>query len=290
MKLSNRLTIKEILERTIEHFTKYEIHNPRLDAEVLLADLLGLERIQLYVRYDQPLKKDEIDQYRERIILRSKKVPVQYIVGHQEFMSLDFVVGKGVLIPRPETEHLVETVINFIKEKEMESPLIVDIGTGSGAIAVSLAHYISNARVVGVDISPEALEIAKKNVEKHLLIDRVTFLNGSFLKPIINAGLKPQVVVSNPPYIRRNDLEKLQAEVKMEPKLALDGGIDGLDAYRQIIAQSVEIDPDILAFEVGFDQARDVAEMLEKNFAEIHIIKDLAGINRVVIGKRNQAG
>ncbi len=284
--MSNALTIKEILERTIKHFEKYKINNPRLDAEVLLADLLGMERIHLYVRFDQPLTKDEIDQYRERVVLRSKRVPVQYIVGHEEFMSLDFTVQKGVLIPRPETEHLVETVIEYIKEKKIESPLIADIGTGSGAIAISIAHYIPKAKIIGVDISPEALEVAMQNGEKLQVSDRVSFIRGSFLSPLIKAGLKPDVIVSNPPYIKRDDLKRLQPEVRMEPELALDGGINGLDAYRQIISQSKEINPELLAFEVGIDQAQQVASMLEECFSEIQIVKDLAGIDRVVLGKK----
>lgn len=283
--MENRLTIKEILERTIGHFDKLGIANPRLDAEVLLAEMLGIQRIQLYVRFDQPLTKAEVDRYRERVILRSKRVPVQYIIGQQEFMSLPFSVKKDVLIPRPETEHLVETVLTFVKESAMDSPQIVDVGTGSGAIAVSLAYYLSTAEVLAVDLSAEALAVAKENAEKNQVQDRVRFLKGSFLSPIITAGLTPDVVVSNPPYIPSAELKGLQPEVQMEPKLALDGGKDGLDAYRQITLQAKILrSGGLLAFEVGSGQAEQVAVMMETQFKDISIIPDLAGIGRVVTG------
>ncbi|AZR74013.1 protein-(glutamine-N5) methyltransferase, release factor-specific [Anoxybacter fermentans] len=283
--MSKSLNIKEILERTIKHFEKYGIQNPRLDAEVLLADLLGLERIQLYVRFDQPLTKSEIDKYRERVILRSKRVPVQYIVGHQEFMSLDFKVNKNVLIPRPETEHLVQAVIKFLNEAKFKDPLIVDVGTGSGAIAISLAHNLPEARVIGIDIFPQALEVAKENGKRHRVEKRVKFIKGSFLDPIIKANLHPQVIVSNPPYIKRSDLKNLQPEVKFEPRVALDGGEDGLDAYRQIISGAEVLSSGgLLAFEVGIGQSEEVATMMEKSFDKITVLKDLAGIDRVVMG------
>lgn len=284
--MNNRLTIKEILERTIGHFEKYGVMNPRLDAEVLLADLLGLQRIQLYVRFDQPLTTQEVDQYRERVVLRSKRVPVAYIIGHQEFMSLPFIVRKDVLIPRPETEHLVETTMEYIKTQGWDSPLIVDVGTGSGAIAVSLAHYLPAARVAAVDVSSEALAVAKENSEHHLVAERISLYKGSFLQPIITADLTPDVVVSNPPYIPSGTMKELQAEVQYEPKLALDGGKDGLDPYRTITAQARQIlrSGGVLAFEVGIGQAQSVAVMMEGNFTAISIIPDLAGIDRVVMG------
>lgn len=279
------LTIKDILERTVEHFKKYGVANPRLDAEVLLADLLGLERIQLYCRFDQPLMKAEVDRFRERLILRSKRVPVQYIVGHQEFMSLKFNVRKGVLIPRPETEHLVEAVLEFVKKSGYTSPLIVDIGTGSGAIAISLAHYLPEAQVAGVDLSPDALAVAGENAEKNGVQERVKLLQGSFLEPVMKAGLAPEVIVSNPPYIRSEDLKGLQPEVHYEPVLALDGGQDGLAAYRQIIAQArILKSGGLLAFEVGADQGEAVAALMQEGFCNVAILPDLAGIGRVVTG------
>lgn len=285
--MNNRLTIKEILERTIGHFEKYGIANARLDAELLLADLLGMQRIQLYVRFDQPLTTAEVDQYRERVVLRSKRVPVQYIIGHQEFMSLDFRVTKDVLIPRPETEHLVETVMHHVNQSNRVTPLIVDIGTGSGAIALSLAHYLPQASVVGVDLSPEALRVAQENCANLQLGERVQFVKGSFVTPIITAGMKPDVIVSNPPYIESGVLKGLQPEVQWEPKLALDGGSDGLSAYRQITTQA-KILPSggFLAFEVGMGQAEQVARLMEVDFANLSIIPDLAGIDRVVTGVR----
>lgn len=284
--MGNRLTIKEILERTIGHFEKYGIANPRLDAEVLLANLLGMERIHLYVRFDQPLVKEEVDRYREMVVQRSKRVPVQYIIGHQEFMSLDFKTRSGVLIPRPETEHLVEAVLSFAKEKELETPLVIDVGTGTGAIAISLAHYLPGAQVIGIDLSEDALGLAQENGETHQLLERLKFVQGSFLTPVVELGWKVDVVVSNPPYIPTKDLAGLQAEVHHEPKLALDGGEDGLNAYRQIIAQAATVlkPQGLLAFEVGIGQGEQVKGLMESSFTNLAILPDLAGIDRVVMG------
>lgn len=284
--MNNRLTIQEILEKTIGHFQKYDILNPRLDAEVLLADLLGLERIQLYVRFDQPLTTQEVDRYRERVVLRSKRVPVAYIIGRQEFMSLPFVVRKDVLIPRPETEHLVETVINYVKEQGWKTPFIVDVGAGSGAVGISLAHYLPGAQVALVDLSEGALAVAGENCARNRVADRTALYKGSFLSPIITSGCIPEIIVSNPPYIPARDIPGLQPEVQYEPKLALDGGKDGLDAYRQITVQAGQIlrPQGLLAFEVGVGQSESVAAMMEGNFTAISIIPDLAGIGRVVTG------
>ncbi len=283
--MSNRLTIKEILERTTEHFVRYQIPNPRLDAEVLLADLLDLERIQLYVRFDQPLIKEEVDRYRERVVMRSKKVPVQYIIGHQEFMSLNFKVNRNVLIPRPETEHLVEAVKDFVELTDREAPVLIDIGTGSGAIAVSLAYYLPQVKVIAVDISPEALKVAQENAELHQVQERIKFAVGSFLEPIKKAGLTVDGIVSNPPYISQQELKALQPEVRYEPRLALDGGTDGLSAYRQIIQQIDVLKPQgFLAFEIGATQGEQVAALMKKDFEQIRILPDLAGIDRVVFG------
>lgn len=282
------INIKEILERTVKHFEEYDIPNPRLDAEVLLADLLEMERIRLYVNFDQPLTSDEIDEYRRRVVLRSKRVPVQYIVGNQEFMSIDFKVDKNVLIPRPETEHLVETVIEFIEENNIENPLIADVGTGSGAIAVSLAYHVPSVRVLGVDISPEALKVAKENAERYNLRDRVKFLKGSYLEPIKEKGFSPNIIVSNPPYFKKEDFDGLQPEVEYEPRLALDGGNSGYEAYQQIISQSEILVPGgLLAFEVGEGQAAEVASLMKNKFEQIEIIPDLAGIDRVVKGRKS---
>lgn len=292
--MSARLTIKEILQRTVEHFAKYGIPNPRLDAEILLADLLGIERIKLYVRFDQPLNKNEIDQFRQRVVWRSKRVPVQYILERQEFMSLEFQVNKHVLIPRPETELLVEKVIDFVRETNLESPVIADIGTGSGVIAISLAHYLPQARVIATDISAEALELAKENAKQHEVSHQIKFLKGSFLTPLTELKHEVDVLVANPPYIDQQGLEKLPPEVKYEPQLALDGGSDGLAAYRQIIDNNLSHGllnahlktSGLLAVEVGANQGEQVAALMARDFRQIMIIPDLAGFGRVVLGRK----
>lgn len=284
--MSQSLTVQEVLERTIEHFSQYGIQNPRLDAEVLLADLLGVERIQLYVCFDQPLNKQEIDQYRQRVVWRSKRVPVHYIIGYQEFMSLNFHVNRHVLIPRPETELLVETVIDYLQQTNLERPVLADLGTGSGVIAVSLAYYLPQSKIIATDISSEALEVARKNAKKHEVLDQIDFIQGSFLAPIIKAEPQVDVLVSNPPYIDQQGLERLQPEVRYEPQVALDGGIDGLTFYRQIIQSKLLKSSGLLAVEVGANQGEQVATMMAKDFRKITIIPDLAGFGRVVLGTK----
>ncbi|WP_027339904.1 peptide chain release factor N(5)-glutamine methyltransferase [Halonatronum saccharophilum] len=281
-----RLKVKAILDKTVDHFNKYGIDNPRLDAEIMLAQILNMSRVNLYVNFDKPLTKEEVDRYREMIIARSKGIPVAYIIGEQEFMSLDFSVNEAVLIPRPETEHLVEGILDRLEDYKGDEPLkVCDIGTGSGAIIISLVK-LSKRRMegIGVDISKDALEVAKQNASKHNLDQDIDFRLGNLLEPISE---RVDVLVSNPPYIPTKDIEELQKEVKKEPLGALDGGEDGLDYYRQIIDEAPKkLRPSgIIGFEVGIGQAKDVASLLkEAGFSEIEIISDYSEIERVVLG------
>ncbi len=265
---------------------------PLLDAQVLLSNVLQKDRLYIILNGDKILTKDEYNEYNKMIDLRLQGVPVQYIVKKQEFMGLDFMVDKGVLIPRPDTEILVEKVLSHIKkDKEYR---IIDIGTGSGAITVSLAKYIEKSYVYSVDISEKAIEIAKTNAEKHGVLSKINFLQGSLFEPIENIGIKGKIdiLVSNPPYIPSKDIENLQVEVsKYEPKIALDGGEDGLDFYRKIIYHSRNYlkKGGYIALEVGHDQAQRVKEIMEsyEEYVDIEITKDLAGIDRVVSGTYN---
>lgn len=281
------LTVKEILDRTVKHFQKYEITSARLDAEILLSEVLDMERINLYVNFDKPLTKAEVDKYRQFVIARSKGTPVAYILGKQEFMSLDFKVNDATLIPRPETEHLVEIVLDKIKDTDLDRIKVVDIGTGSGAIIVSLIKLAQKEiEAIAIDISADALEVAKENADNHELLDRIDFRLGSLLEPV---GEQVDIIVSNPPYIPTADIDDLQREVKNEPITALDGGKDGLDFYREIIKQSVNRlnIGGFIAFEVGVNQAEDIATLLKGNsFDNIEVIKDYAGIERVVLAKK----
>jgi release factor glutamine methyltransferase len=221
---------------------------------------------------------------------------VQYILGEQEFFGLPFEVGPAVLIPRPETELLVEEMIRLGRrwsEKTGHAPVVADVGTGSGAIAVAIAAQCPAWRIFASDLSSAALAVAERNARCNGVADRVSFYQGNLLQPYIERGVAPDLLVSNPPYIRSEDVPGLQAEVaRYEPKLALDGGTDGLDMYRQIVAQLRELPrrPDVVGFEVGQGQAFEVQKMLKSGglYPEVTIVKDLAGMDRHVIGLRQK--
>ncbi len=280
------MTVKRILDKTVKHFKKYNVANPRLDAEVLLSEVMDMERINLYVNFDQPLKKEEVDQYRSYVMDRSKGLPVAYILGKQEFMSLDFKVDQATLIPRSETEHLVEAILEYLKSLDLEEVKLADIGTGSGAIIVSLLKLSDKAiQGIGVDISKKALEVAKENATRHGVGEELQLRLGNLLEPI-NEGL--DILVSNPPYIPREEIKELQREVQAEPITALDGGEDGLDFYREIIKASKDKlkNDGLIAFEIGIHQSEDIVQLLSGDFYNINIIKDYAGIDRVILANK----
>ena len=279
------MNIKELLNRSDQFLADKGIESSRLDAEVLMADLLDMERINLYVKYDYPLKSDEIDTYREMIKKRAKRIPVAYITEKKEFMSLVFKIKEGVLIPRPDTENLVEAVIDYCQDNELQSPQIIDVGTGSGAIAVSLAHYLSQARVVGVDLSKKALTVARQNMEKHELSERMSILKSDLLKEFIKREIKGiDIIVSNPPYISEEEMEELPPEVKREPKTALEAGKEGLDYYRRLIpeAEGVLKNGGKIFLEIGYNQAEAVKNLFGAKWSEVKVRKDYAENDRII--------
>jgi release factor glutamine methyltransferase len=284
------ITIHQVLTDAVSILKENNINTPRLDGEVILAHLLDCKRIDLILKHDEVLDKEQEREYIKRINLRAQGMPVQYITGNQEFMGLDFHVTPDVLIPRPDTEILVEEAIQ--EASLMDKPLIiVEIGTGSGAIALSLAHYIKDAQVHTIDISPKAIEIARKNAKNLSLEEKVIFHQGDLLSPIkgILDG-KVDILVSNPPYIPSKDILSLQREVQFhEPSLALDGGIEGLDFYKRIIDEVLDFlsHQARLIFEIGHDQGDRVSGMIREMgiFSDIRIIKDLASLDRVVLAK-----
>ncbi|ACL70545.1 peptide chain release factor N(5)-glutamine methyltransferase [Halothermothrix orenii] len=284
------MTVKEVLNSAIDFFKKQNIDNPRLDAEVLLAHLLDMERIQLYVKYDLPLKNKEVEAYREMVINRARGIPVAYLTGHKEFMSLDFKVNRSVLIPRPETEILVEEIISLCQAKNIDNPNIVDVGTGSGVIAVSLAHYLPGARVLGIDISDKALEVARTNIKRHNLGERVKVIKGNLLDPLIKMEKdNVNIVVSNPPYLTGNEMKKLPLEVTYEPSQALDGGADGLKIYRELIPRALKVlvPGGILGLEIGYHQADSIRDILSGlPWGDIRVLQDYSGLDRVVIARK----
>lgn len=278
-------TIGKILKWTEEYFAKAGIDTPRLDGEVLLCHVLNKERIHLYVHFDQPLNPSELAQYKEYIRQRVRHKPVAYIVGHKDFMGLDFKVTEDTLIPRPDTEILVEAVISRLKTTGDNGGTIADIGTGTGAICLSLLNYLSSLKAVTVDISEKALEVARDNAQRLGLSDRIEFFQGDLLEPIKNR--KFIAIVSNPPYIPEGDIAGLEPDVKdFEPVSSLAAGADGLDCYRRLVAEAGELleDGGFLAMEIGINQAEPLRKLgQEHGWGRCEIIKDLAGIDRVVI-------
>ncbi|TCO78780.1 peptide chain release factor N(5)-glutamine methyltransferase [Marinisporobacter balticus] len=280
--------IQEALKEVVSRMEKMSIQTPLLDAEVLLCHVLKKERYFLYTHRNDCLTDEQVSLFLTLIEKRINGMPVQYITNTQEFMGLDFYVKEGVLIPRADTEILVESVIEWAKKRNNEPIRVADLGAGSGAITISLAKYIKKSYVYSVDISPVALAIAKRNAQYNET-NNITFLEGDLFEPLRKEKIEGKIdlLVSNPPYIPRDEIEKLQIEVaKHEPKLALDGGIDGLDYYRRIIDEAMFFvkKGGCIALEVGHDQGDRVkVMMMEKGcYRDIKKIKDLAGIERVV--------
>ena len=275
-------TVLKVLQWTAGYFRDRGIEGGRLDAELLLSDTLKLDRVGLYLNYDRPLSTGELETYRAAVGRRAKREPLQYIRGEAEFWSLPFAVTPAVLIPRPDTEVLVEEAL-----KRLSGPCrILDVGTGSGAIAIALAHERPEAEVEGLDISPQALAVARGNAERNGVAARLTLRTGD-LHQLCGSGY--DLVVSNPPYIPTPDLQGLMPEVReFEPLLALDGGADGLSAYRLLANQTRNLlkPGGWLLLEVGIAQAADVAELLQgAGLVEIFTRADYAGVARVVGGQ-----
>ncbi|MBQ7453488.1 MAG: peptide chain release factor N(5)-glutamine methyltransferase [Selenomonadaceae bacterium] len=263
------------------------IDSARLDAEILLAHVLNCRRLTLYVDSEKILPLEKILRFDEMITRRLKKIPVAYLTGTREFMGLPFAVNEHVLIPRPDTEILAEGVGEFLRGLEGDVTF-ADLGTGSGAIAVSILKFVKSARACAVDISAAAVEVARFNAQKFHVDDRAEFFLGDMFAPL--TGKIFDAIVSNPPYIPTNELATLQAEVTREPRLALDGGEDGLNFYRQIISDAPKFltAGGLLAVEVGINQAAAVKNLLalNGNFHDIKIFRDLSGIERVVAARK----
>jgi len=257
-----------------------------MEAGVILCHVLNKDRAFIYTDGDYEPEEREIREYYAKIRLRAEGMPIQHITGHQEFMSLDFIVNSDVLIPRGDTEILVESVIRHCNKHTSKEVRILDIGTGSGCIAVSLAHYIVSSSIVAVDFSLKALEVAKHNALKNKVEERIDFRQIDILEDSneIEENFF-DVVVSNPPYIDLEEMGQLQKEVKdFEPDSALYGGEDGLDFYRGIVEKAAKfLKPNgLLFFEVGYKQAKKVKKLMENGYKNIQIIQDLSQIERVV--------
>lgn len=285
-------TILRVLRWAQSYLQKKGISEPRASAAVLLAHCLRCTRLDLYLRYDQPLSPDELDCYKRLLRRRLAHEPTQYITGHQEFWSLDFLVSPAVLIPRPETEVIIEAVLKYAADLP-DGPAnrrILDVGTGSGVLAVVLAKEVPQAQVVALDQSAAALALARENIRRHEVQDRVALVQGDLLTPLAPEPFF-DIIVSNPPYIPTGEWEQLPADIKdYEPRLALDGGPDGLAVIRLLVAELHQLlrPGGLVALEVGQDQAEAVAQLLAQTqaYAPPRILSDYQRIGRVVTAQR----
>ena len=281
------ITVLEVIKLSTEYLQKKGVESPRANAEILLAEILECKRLELYLSFDKPLAENEVQMYREFIRKRGLRIPLQYIIGNVEFYGLKFIVNENVLIPRPETELLVEKIIN---ESDKSTNLkILDIGSGSGNISLSISKNLPNSNVVGIDISESALEVAKQNAKLNSLQDRVEFKVFNIMCDDLNSLGKFDLIVSNPPYVSENDYENLEPELKnYEPKIALSDNSDGVSFYRHIIEVSNQIlnSPGKLYFELGIDQSTQVKKFFEqKDFNNITVTKDYSRIDRIICGE-----
>jgi len=285
-------TIQKLLIWTTQFFTEKGVDSPRLSAEMLLADVLGMQRIGLYTFFDRVVEREQLERLRELVKRCGQHEPVAYLVGQTEFYSLPIKITSDCLIPRPETELLVERAIDFLR-KRSGVQYILDLCTGCGPVAAAIAKNYGNCRIIATDICDKALATAAENINTLKLAEKVKLLCGDLFDPIIE-GLDQtrfDLIVSNPPYVSDAEYKRLDKKVRdYEPKQALYGGADGLDIYRRIIARVADfLKPDAaIMFEIGFSQGPAVKEMLEQTglFAEIKIEKDPAGNDRVAIAKR----
>lgn len=292
------LLVKELLQMSERMLASSHCLDYKIDAEMLFCHFLSIDKTQLFLRKSTTLDEKNCQEFFELIETRCTGMPTQYIIGSQEFMGLPFKVNENVLIPRQDTETLVEKIILDVREEREEKRLksrkkILDLCCGSGAIGISLAKILPETNVLAVDISGKALEVAKENANKNRVQNNVKFLESNLFDEIKTGllGNKFDIIVSNPPYIPTQNIPILQREVKeYEPMLALDGGADGLDFYRTIVEKAHEFlkKKGTLYLEIGYDQAEDLKKMMKDSgkYEQIEIMKDLAGLDRIVKCKK----
>jgi release factor glutamine methyltransferase len=289
---NSKWTILKLLEWTTFYFKSQQVESPRASAEILLAHTLHLNRIDLYLRYDQPLCNNELERYKSLIKRRARREPVAYILGAKEFWSMELAVTPDVLIPRPETESLVETALGVLADDLHVVPRrILDLGTGCGAIALALASRQPQHLFFASDLSKAAARIARQNAKRHGLDDRIHFFVGDWMEPLLNKSPLFDLIISNPPYIPSGGIPELQPEIyKYEPLSALDGEKDGLGCLRKIIgdAHCLMKPRGFLVLEIGHDQKAAVQRIIEHcgKYNEVVFSKDYSGMDRVVRMKK----
>lgn len=282
-------TIAETLNRAKVRLREASVPNDVLDAQTLLAHALGCDRTYLIINYREELAAEPAAKFGDLIERRAAGEPLQYITGHQEFFGLDFKVTPDVLIPRPETEIIVEETIRLVHDLEIESPVIIDVGTGSGCIAVALARELSQSSVIAIDVSIAALLVAKQNAKRHDLSDRISFLAADLLSALAQTQIA-DFLVSNPPYVAQAEMTGLQREVRdWEPALALTDFDDGLSFYRRLLNDAVSRvkSGGYLLCEMGFSQSAEVMTMIDRQYwIEQRLLDDMQGIPRTLLLRR----
>jgi len=288
-------TIQKLLNWITDYFGEKQIDCPRLSAELLLSSVLSLSRIELYTNFQRPVSKEQLDRLHVLVKRAAQNEPIAYLTGKSEFYGLEINVSPACMIPRPETELLVDKAVEFLRGSS--GRLVCDLCTGSGCIAIAIAKNLPKARIIATDISEKALAVAAENIEKHNLKNQIRLLCGDLFAPIIPPldAAKFDLLVCNPPYVSKPDFEKLDKNVKdYEPRTALLAGADGLDIYRKLCKTIGNfLKPKaVLMLEVGIGQSNAVKKLLEDAgcFAEIKIEKDFNKIARIIIAKRQSIG
>ena len=279
-------TIKRLLDWTTDFFKSKELDSPRLCAEILLAEALQCQRIELYTRFNEIPEEERLSVYRDWVKRHAKKEPVAYLVGHKEFYSLKFEVDSNVLIPRPETEHLVLEAIDASKSFSKDNIKIIDVGTGSGCVAITLATQIEDCIMFATDISEKAIKVARKNSTHHQTDAKIEFVVGSLMEPVPE-DFVPDIVVSNPPYIGRNESDTIDESVRdYEPEVALYAGDEGTELIKGLVTQAATRlkAGGYLIFEASpiiFDRCLEIVAA-ENRFGDTKTVKDLAGHRRIL--------
>jgi release factor glutamine methyltransferase len=290
-------TVRRILEWTSGYFTRRSLDSPRLCAELLLSHVLSVPRIKLYTDYERPLTEQQLASMRALVQRAAEQEPIAYLTGRAHFFNLEFEVTRDVLIPRPDTETLVENVLQLARHQAgFETPRVLDLCTGSGCVACAIAHHLKSATVFATDISPGAVEVARRNVERLKLADRVTVAEGDLFASLADVvDRRPfDLIVSNPPYIPTAQVEALDRSVReYEPLAALDGGLDGLSIHRRILAEAPDrlVPGGRLYLEIAFDQGELATQVAaeHRGFDDVRLLKDYGGRDRVLTARRTPA-
>jgi release factor glutamine methyltransferase len=284
-------TVKKLLDWITKYLDEKGVDSARLCAELLLGHVLGLERIHLYTNFDKPVSQSDLDQLHSLVKRAGNQEPVQYLVGKTEFYSMEIEVSTNCLIPRPETELLVEYAIEFLRSRQGPQ-LVCDLCTGSGCIAVAIAKNHPETKIIGTDICDKALTMADTNVKKHNLSDQIELLCGDLFEPLVPQldKAKFDLVVSNPPYVSTKEYEKLDKNIKeYEPSHALLAGVEGLDYYQKICSKIGEFlkGDSAVIIEIGYTQGQEVKDLIHNTglFAEVQIIQDIHSHDRIVVAK-----